>query len=320
MRGGNGDDILIGGEGNDYLYGDYGRDTYVFNIGDGKDSIWDYGNTEEKDTIVFGEGIKAEDIKIERESNHLVIKYGENDKVTVQNAYSYGDGKWFVERIEFADGTKLEAEDINRIAGNHQGTRQDDTMYGYGNSSGYSQNESFYAGAGNDSVNGCDGDDTLYGETGNDTLRGGNGDDILVGGEGNDYLYGDYGSDTYIFEPGDGNDILSDYGNLDEEDTIKINVDAKNIMMQRLGVDLQISLAGEEDTITVKNWYNNDRYKVENIQSADGYSLSSKQVDLLIQSMASFESTSGMSWTEGLYQNNNEIEQITSQIWIKQER
>ncbi|MEH2528452.1 MULTISPECIES: hypothetical protein [unclassified Bradyrhizobium] len=56
-------DVLIGGTGNDTLSGDGGDDTYVFNRGDGQDTIKEYlsgwgGN----DTIQFGPGITAADL------------------------------------------------------------------------------------------------------------------------------------------------------------------------------------------------------------------------------------------------------------------
>src|SRR5207247_9024181 len=36
------DDVLIGGTGNDTLYGSLGNDTYLYNPGDGDDTILDY--------------------------------------------------------------------------------------------------------------------------------------------------------------------------------------------------------------------------------------------------------------------------------------
>ncbi|MDM3860443.1 MAG: hypothetical protein PT118_11490, partial [Aphanizomenon gracile PMC644.10] len=57
ISGGNGNDIIDGGAGNDTLNGGYGNDIYIFNKGDGQDTISDYdptsGNT---DTIRFGTG------------------------------------------------------------------------------------------------------------------------------------------------------------------------------------------------------------------------------------------------------------------------
>ncbi len=41
LSGAAGNDVLAGGAGNDVLYGDWGQDTYIFNRGDGQDTIYD---------------------------------------------------------------------------------------------------------------------------------------------------------------------------------------------------------------------------------------------------------------------------------------
>lgn len=57
------------------------------------------------------------------------------------------------------------------------------------------------------------GADQLDGGGGNDTLRAGLGDDQLTGGAGNDLLVGGAGYDHFIFRPGAGLDIISDFQN-----------------------------------------------------------------------------------------------------------
>ncbi|MCP5365121.1 MAG: M10 family metallopeptidase C-terminal domain-containing protein, partial [Hyphomicrobiales bacterium] len=42
-------------------------------------------------------------------------------------------------------------------------------------------------------------------------LFGGNGSDTLDGGEGNDRLMGDAGPDTFVFAPGSGSDLVTDF-------------------------------------------------------------------------------------------------------------
>ena len=105
LYGGEGNDILYGGVGNDYLDGGEGNDIYVFNLGDGEDVIIDCEcstTSGREDKIVFGEGIKAEDVSIERVGVDLVIKYSDTDKITVRNAYDYYDGRYYIEDIEFS--------------------------------------------------------------------------------------------------------------------------------------------------------------------------------------------------------------------------
>jgi len=65
--------ILEGGKGNDTLYGSYYADTYRFNLGDGKDTIVDYGSSSYRDTLEFGEGIQAKDIRLTREGSDLIV-------------------------------------------------------------------------------------------------------------------------------------------------------------------------------------------------------------------------------------------------------
>ena len=44
----------------------------------------------------------------------------------------------------------------------------------------------------------------------NDNMQAGDGDDVLEGGPGDDYANGGNGNDTYLWSPGDGNDLLDD--------------------------------------------------------------------------------------------------------------
>ena len=55
----------------------------------------------------------------------------------------------------------------------------------------------------------------MSGGSGADKLFGGSGDDILQGGKGNDSLWGDAGADTFIYEEGDGKDIIFGFANKD---------------------------------------------------------------------------------------------------------
>ncbi|MBY6202572.1 hypothetical protein KUV65_14435, partial [Maritalea mobilis] len=65
----------------------------------------------------------------------------------------------------------------------------DDTLTG----ASFNRPETFYAGAGNDRLDGGDGADMLFGELGDDTIYGGEGDDTIHGGLGNDSLDGGSG-------------------------------------------------------------------------------------------------------------------------------
>src|SRR3990167_3155881 len=90
---GTANDNLIGGTGNDTLQGGGGNDTYVFNLGDGIDTITDvesyqpyYSSTYTQlrnggdDTIRFGDDITADDliIKASADSSDLIVALKED--------------------------------------------------------------------------------------------------------------------------------------------------------------------------------------------------------------------------------------------------
>lgn len=110
LYGNNGNDKLIGGSGNDYLNGGSGNDTYIFNLGDGADTIEDYAGT---DTIKFGEGITKEEITFKRISNDLVLKYGADESVKINSYYSSNSYK--IEKVELDNGEFITSSQIDKI-------------------------------------------------------------------------------------------------------------------------------------------------------------------------------------------------------------
>ena len=104
-----GNDILEGGAGNDRLEGGDYDDTYIFGRGDGADTIYDrHGGN---DTIKFKEGIKKENITFQRVDNDLLLKYGDNDTVRINNQF----GGSSIEQIALVSGEYITASKINKI-------------------------------------------------------------------------------------------------------------------------------------------------------------------------------------------------------------
>ncbi|MBQ4283349.1 MAG: hypothetical protein IJB96_05405, partial [Lachnospira sp.] len=162
-----------------------------------------------------------------------------------------------------------------------------DVMSGY--SSGYNHNisENYYGGAGDDSVNANNGDDLIYGEAGNDILNGEAGNDTLIGGTGNDTLNGGAGADTYVFNVGDGEDVINNYdANTWQSDRILFGegISVEDIILSRLGRDLVIrNTKNTGDVITVKDAYNNNSgYFIGNIEFADGTVWSYEDIQNLV--------------------------------------
>ncbi|MHB8149271.1 MAG: VCBS domain-containing protein [Desulfobulbia bacterium] len=265
-----GNDTLFGGIGNDQLYGDVGNDTYLFNLGDGQDTIsediWAAGDL---DTIRFGEGIAASDISFARRGHDLVLGIlGTSDQVTISN-WELGSAG-LIGRVEFADGTVWDAAGIQaQIAALPiVGTDDNDSLHTWSG-----EDTTFQGLGGDDTLHGNSGNDTLDGESGNDSLSGDVGNDTLVGGIGNDFLFGAGGNDTYLFNLGDGQDTISEndstVGNLD---IIRFGegIAPSDITFARDGMALILGISGTSDQVTLSNWGRGDAFRIEQIEFADG--------------------------------------------------
>lgn len=289
LYGDNKNDILIGGRGNDSLYGGGGDDTYIYNIDDGNDTIYDY---EGEDIIKFGKGINKEDIIVTKsEVKHnsftgskyrdLVISFRKKQgSISLEHTISE-DGSISVEdkykTLVFENGDKLSFEDILKLS--LTGDDEDNHISGY-----KYHNDTIEGKGGNDILNGDEGNDTLIGGEGNDRLDGGEGNDILIGGEGDDTLEGFRGDDAYIFNKGDGNDTIEEYSG---NDTLKFGegISKEDIIVKKSGYDgaysndIVISFKNNPtDSITLKdairmNEANKDKM-IENFIFSNGDKLS----------------------------------------------
>ena len=276
LYGETGNDILYGGTGDDYLEGGVGADTYYFEAGDGNDTIYNYDTVNHgEDRIIFGKGIRPEDITIRREGKHMVIRNSvTGDSITIKNAYVTSGGTYYIEHMKFADGTVWDADIIKEKSRYIEGTEGADNLTGRSGYN-YSQDEIFDAGAGDDTVKAGDGNDLLYGGSGNDKLYGEAGDDILYGGTGDDYLEGGVGADIYYFEAGDGNDTIYNYDTVNHgEDKIIFGkgIRPEDITIRREGKHMVLLNSATGDRITINNAYltSGGTYYIEHMEFADG--------------------------------------------------
>ena len=277
LKGNSGNDTLIGGKGNDRLEGSYGDDTYIWNLGDGFDTIYDYngGNTD-NDTIKFGEGISFEDLSFERDGNSLII-YVNNDKTQGIKIQDYYSSYSQVEKLKFADGTIVETSTIAVTTDRSDALAAQDIT-------GTDNNDTLTGGNFGDTLTGNDGNDVINGGAGNDTLKGNSGNDTLIGGKGNDRLEGSYGDDTYIWNLGDGFDTIYDYngGNTDN-DTIKFGegISFEDLLFERDGNDLVIYVNNDKTQgITIQNYYSGYS-QVEKLEFADGTIVETSSVSIV---------------------------------------
>ena len=238
-----GDDYLEGKTGDDSLDGGKGNNTYVFNVNDGKDNIsYDYLNTTDTDTIII-KGVNSPATTLYKQGDNLVVKYSDNDTITLNNALLV-DAKKQV-NIQFDDKTvsliELLATPLNNIDSSQptiEGWRNDDNLIG---------NEA---------------DNQLSGLTGNDSLTGGRGNDKLIGGT---------GIDTYHFSRGDGIDEILEGSYATEANHIVFkDINATDIQKVSFeGNDLVIQYS-QDDKIILKNYIANSLDSAVTFQFADG--------------------------------------------------
>ncbi|NVK02355.1 MAG: hypothetical protein HWE12_12495, partial [Oceanospirillaceae bacterium] len=184
------DDVIVAKAGDDQINGGAGDDIYIYNLGDGSDSIYDSAGT---DTIEFGEGVAPDSLQVTRTATALILTrlddqgYETSDQLILQNLFDF-DGaieEGAIETFEFADGTAFSLKQIFEQL-QQLSTDGDDLLYGTAAA------DQFDAGLGNDQ---------LYGGAGNDTYR-------FELGDGKDEIFEHSGTDTLSFGPGIGPESL----------------------------------------------------------------------------------------------------------------
>src|SRR6185503_4215608 len=112
-----------------------------------------------------------------------------------------------------------------------------------------------------------------------DVIRTGAGNDRLVGGAGNDVLSGGAGSDTYVFNRGDGFDLIDDQAEPDKTNIIVFGpgIDPRDIRLAYAGHEggLALKIGAEGLLLTGFNGFNaGSPPSIDTFQFADGTTLS----------------------------------------------
>jgi Ca2+-binding RTX toxin-like protein len=270
LIGGAGNDVLAGGTGADMLFGGRGADVYIYNLGDGSDTlIDDSGGVAGGDELRFGAGISADSVGFERANGDLILTLAHSpDRLTLRGWLAGANSPYQIETLRFADGTMWRADEVSELAMRVQGSAGDDVLRG---------NRDYP-----DRLYGLAGNDTLSATGWYDTLDGGDGDDLLdvggnryanclntyIGGRGNDTMIGSEYQDVYIQRLGDGADTIvdhADYASSKGDDELRFEgIASADMAAAREGDDLVLRHANGSDQVTVKHWYA-DVYRREQI-------------------------------------------------------
>ena len=257
MGGNSGDNTFTGGKGNDDFWDDQNSsERYIYNLGDGHDTIEDYGGV---DAIIFGDNITKDNILFSQDENNLVISFSDNEDDSICIINYFADIENRIELFRFANGDVI--SDISAYLQNESGEVAEIVSDGSIVLVGEEETATL-SGTNNATVLGNNLDNTIVGNSGNNTYYAGGGDDTIT-----DILGG---NDTYLYNIRNGHDIITDLGGVD---TIKFGSDfyPDNLKFERIENNLLISF---EDwiggSLTINNYFLNDEYKIENFVFNDG--------------------------------------------------
>ncbi len=226
-------DDLAGGAGDDYTSGGLGNDVYRFTLGDGSDTIRDFGDGQDRIEISGYARSEVSFSRRGRDGQDLIIRLGlAGEFITVINGLSNSA----IDRIEnillVSTGETISIETIRN-------------SLEFGSAS--------------------EGDDQIIGGDDSDTLRGGAGADLLVGAGGDDtYVYrsGD-GDDRIADDAASANDRLV-LENLRSTDLASVRRSSLE------GFDLVLRFTGGQDRVTLADSLATGNAGVESVVFADG--------------------------------------------------
>ena len=90
---------------------------------------------------------------------------------------------------------------------------------------------------------------------------------------------------------------------------------AIDVVLSRSANDLRLAIGSTSDGVIVQDWYLGSAFQVENLRSSDGRVLMANRVDQLIQAMAAYTATTGLSWAAAAVERPAEVEAILAAYW-----
>jgi Ca2+-binding RTX toxin-like protein len=335
VRGGRGNDVALLGNGNDLFVWNPGDGSDVVEGGSGTDTLAFNGSNASEHIDVSANGGRARLFRdvgnVTMDLNSVekiqIAALGAADTVTVNDLSGTGVRQVAIDLAATGgingDG-QADTVILNGTAGNnHIDITASGTMVTVGGLP--AQVTIDHAEGANDSlaVNGLDGNDTIDasmldagrinlvvdGGAGNDAILGSAGDDVLAGGDGNDVVTGGRGNDVarlgagddrFIWNPGDGSDIVEGDVGLDTlvfngssaNENITLSAhggratlfrDVGNVTMDLNGIErVQIAGSGGADTIVINDLTGTDITQVAIDLAAAGTTYGDGQIDQVL--------------------------------------
>ena len=301
LDGGLGRDTMNGGAGNDIYVVDNARDVVTENLNEGQDTVqslvsYTLGATLENLTLTGtsntnGTGNELNNVLMGNSGNNTLRGGAGNDTL---------DGAGGTDRLFGGlgdDSYMVNSTDVTITEYANQGF---DTVYA-GVDYTFAANIEKAVLTGSENLN-------LTGNRLANTLQGNAGSNIINGGAGNDTLIGGLGGDKYVFQAGDGKDIvvdgkivlttgfdLSPMPPMGVDTFTFVNTASNQLWFERAQVggvytnDLIVKTIGKADQVTIEDWFSPEHFDAgAQFQAADGKILDGTEVDALVDAMAAF--------------------------------
>ncbi len=291
LNGGTGVDMMIGGAGNDFYLVDVATDVVTELADEGTDTVqsavtWTLGNAFENLTLtgsiaINGTGNALDNVLTGNYGNNVLTSGAGNDTLSGGGSADtmvggLGNDTYFVDIVY---------DVIKEVANEGIDTVQSAVSWTLG------ANLENLALTGSSAIN-------ATGNTLNNVLTGNSGANVLAGGAGNDTYSGGLGSDTlndtsttsndiYVWGRTQGADIVTDAGGTDRLDVLA-GATEDQIWLRQVGNNLELSVIGTTDRLTINGWYTSPSHQIESFKLADGQALLASQVQQLVNAMASF--------------------------------
>jgi Ca2+-binding RTX toxin-like protein len=235
---------ISGGRGHDSLTGGSGSTTYLYELGDGLDTIIDASTFSSSggqsiNTIQFGEGIALSDLTLAMlvGSTQLTLNVGSSGGMRIGSITPTDvlGGSRSIDQIRFADGSVSTWQQLV--------TTREIQITNTGSTTVYS---------------GTNLNDRIIGRTTAETISAGAGDDVIDGREGNDTLAGGSGSDTYIYASGFGIDTINNADTAGGKvDRLQLGADIalNDIGLFKVGNALFIYLQSQTDYVVINDYF-----------------------------------------------------------------
>ncbi|MFA7062047.1 MAG: hypothetical protein WC156_14665, partial [Pedobacter sp.] len=220
LAGGANNDTLTGGKGDDTLYGGTGNDFYMYNIGDGNDTIVDCDNkgrifiTRDADTFISINTLYSSGNNSWTDATgkiHLVhgtdwrLLFEDGGSINLGETFQSGDFGIHLQESLSITTTKTISGDLTPTNPTNPQYDALGNVITDPNTPAPNRSDIIYDSDGNDRIMGNGGNDAIGSfHGGNDIIEGGTGNDVVLDNSGNNQLFGEtYGDMTTLVNAGE---------------------------------------------------------------------------------------------------------------------